>query len=118
MKQKYVINKFDEFLFNVLFEKFDIDSTHLMNKIIHIKYKLKHLFNKTKFYYQNDDDLYLIVAYDKNNNVINYLYYDFDFIKLNIDDYSFECYDELTHEFYDVEFNGDFDNFIKKCFCE
>lgn len=114
---KYVINKFEYFIYDKIYN-YDIDITNIMHKLIYIKFKLKHIFCDVKYYQQHDDDIYLIVAYNKNNIVVDYLYFDFDFTQFPIDYYIFDCYDELKNEIYEIEFNGDFNNFIKKCFYE
>lgn len=89
----------------------------LQNMLIFNKFKQLHKNYKCNFYYQNDDDIYLICAFDENNKIIDFLYFDFDFcIFDNLNEYEYEIYNENTNEHEFITYNNNDDEFLNKCF--
>ena len=65
-------------------------------------------YNNVKFFYQCDDDIYLICVYDDCGEITHYLYFDFDFICNDVEndfknvyenDYN-NIHDLIDNEFY------------------
>lgn len=86
---------------NMLIDEFSklYNDAMYLKKIVNIYFDNNIEHDEIKIFYENNDDTYLIAFY-KNEKIVNYVIFDFDFDFFTIDDYKCKTIEQCIIEFF------------------